>query len=253
MNKRKRLLISTFFLMLIAAVFLFVDFNVHRDFDKIKKKKTLRIVINPNDSIYGFHYELIRHFADSMGLKLRIATKHDLRRSIAGLQKGRYDMIVRSILVTNELREQVDFSHPILFNRKMLIQRNDDSILIRNQLDLAGRTIHVARNSPYISRIKNLSKEIGDTIHIKETRFTDSSQLLFMVAAGEIDFTIYNERFAKLYAIPSLDIKTPIGLTQLEAWAMPKNTPKLQEAVNQFLEHFLKTQAYKELYSKYFE
>lgn len=239
MNKKIYLLTSTFLLMLIAAVFLFIDFNEQRDFDKIMKKKTLRIVVD--DSIDDFHHELVKHFADSMGLKLYVTIERDLQKSIAGLQKGKYDMIVRSILVTNELREQVDFSRPIQFNRQILIQRND-STLIRNQLDLAGKTIHVAKNSPYISRIKNLSEEIGDTIHIVETQLADNSQLLFMVANGEIDYTVFDERFAKLHAIPNLDIETPIGFTQLEAWAMRKDTPELQEAVNQFLEHFLKTQ-----------
>ena len=256
MNKRIYLLTSTFLLMLVASIFLFMDFDEHRDLDKIKKKKTLRVVIysNPiNDSIYRFHYELVSQFADSMGLKLQATTEHDLQKSIAGLQKGKYDIIVRSILVTNELREQVDFSPPILFDRQMLVQRKDDSTLIRNQLDLAGKTIHVAQNSPFISRIKNLSEEIGDTIHIVEIPLANSSQLFRMVADGEIDYTVYNERLVKLYAMPNLDIETPIGFTQLEAWAMRKDSPELQEAVNQFLDSFLKTQEYIDIYERYYQ
>jgi membrane-bound lytic murein transglycosylase F len=40
--------------------------------------------------------------------------------------------------------------------------------MIRNPLELGGKTVHVQKNSAYVSRLRNLMEEIGDTIIIKE-------------------------------------------------------------------------------------
>ena len=86
----------------------------------------------------------------------------------------------------------------------MLVQRKPvseyDSLFIKNQLDLAGRTLHVVKGSPSILRIRNLGNEIGDTIYTNEVEKYGSEQLIAMVAHGDIDYVVCDESIARTAA-----------------------------------------------------
>ena len=76
----------------------------------------------------------------------------------------------------------------------------NDSLYIRNQLDLAQKTLHVVKGSPSILRIQNLGNEIGDTIYIKEIEKYGSEQLISLVAHGDIDYAVCDESIARAVA-----------------------------------------------------
>ena len=91
---------------------------------------------------------------------------------LRGLSDGRYDVIAYGILATSELKDSLLLTSPIILNKQVLVQRKangeNDSLYIRNQLDLAQKTPHVVKGSPSILRIQNLGNEIGDTIYIRK-------------------------------------------------------------------------------------
>lgn len=238
--------------MLVSLIILFFRSHENRkDLPQILQEKTLHVVIK-NDSIYGFHYQIVKHFADSMGLKLDITIDNSLNRSIAGLKNGKYDIIANNILVTTQLRKEISFSNAILLNKQVLVQRSDNEKIIRNQLDLAGKTVHVPENSPSILRIKNLAHEIGDTIKIVELPHVENAQMIKMVENGDIDYGVCDQRIARINLSDDLDIKTAIGFSQIECWGLSKHAPKLREAINKFLDSFMKTDTYREIYDKYY-
>ena len=74
----------------------------------------------------------------------------------------------------------------------------NDSLAIRSQLDLAGKTLNVVKGSPSILRIRNLSNEIGDTIYVNEIEKYGSEQLIAMVAHGDIDYAVCDEGIARM-------------------------------------------------------
>ena len=100
----------------------------------------------------------------------------------------------------------------------------NDSLYIRNQLDLAQKTLHVVKGSPSILRIQNLGNEIGDTIYIKEIEKYGSEQLISLVAHGDIDYAVCDESIARAVAdsLPQVDINTAISFTQFYSWAVSK-------------------------------
>ncbi len=67
--------------------------------------------------------------------------------------------------------------------------------MIRNPLELGGKTIYVEQHSAFSARLKNLSDEIGDTIDIREVP-EGSEVMIMLVAQGDIDFTIADENVA---------------------------------------------------------
>ena len=141
----------------------------------------------------------------------------------------------------------------------MLVQRKEngenDSLHIRSQLDLAGRTLHVVKGSPSILRIQNLGNEIGDTIYIKEIEKYGSEQLISMVAHGDIDYAVCDESIARAAAdsIPQIDINTAISFTQFYSWAVSKQSPALLDSLNTWLDKFQKEERYQKIYKKYYD
>ena len=103
-------------------------------------------------------------------------------------------------------------------------------------------------------RLNNLSYEIGDTIHVVENTTYEAEQLVMMVASGEIEFTVCDEKVAIQLSekFPEIDIETDISFTQIESWAVRINSPILLDSVNSWLNRFKETHEFKNLIEKYY-
>ena len=212
----------------------------------------------------GYQYELLQRFAKHMDLKLEIRVSNDLTESFEYLFNEECDLLALNLTVTKERSGIVDFAKPITQTRQVLVQRKPaewwlinqrdlEAALLRNQLDLAGRTIYVQQNSSSVTRLRNLSEEIGDTIYIIETPY-ESEQLISMVSEGKIDYTVTDENIAMVNQTyhSNLDVQTPVSFSQNIAWAVKKNNTPLLKAINDWLESFLGTLDSQLLYAKYF-
>ena len=154
---------------------------------------------------------------------------------LKGLSEGRYDVIAYGILATSKLKDSLLLTSPIVLNKQVLVQRKEngenDSLYIRNQLDLARRTLHVVKGSPSILRIQNLGNEIGDTIYIKEIEKYGPEQLISLVAHGDIDYAVCDESIARAVAdsLSQIDINTAISFTQFYSWAVSRSEEHTSE------------------------
>lgn len=252
-------------LVIIIAIWVIVSHQA-RDLDDVMKDKTLRVVTEyssigyfvEDNQIKGFQYELIKRFADSLGLALDFTVEPDLQKSISGVNNGDYDLIMRTLPVTLELKEKLNFSEPLIKSQLVLVQRinkkDKEKTPIRGAMDLDSITIYVTPNSPYLMRLKHIEEELGITIFTQSIPDVDTELLMAMVARGEIDYTIADEftaRFSKGF-YPELDIDTQMGFKQFQAWGFSKHSPNLQNAVNAWLKEFTQTKAYRDLYRTYY-
>lgn len=267
---KKRTIISTILIIASIAGTLFwlycsKDDYEPADFDQIEQRGTLRIVTNMDpigyfvsaDSISGYNYEILNALQKYTDIKFEVFLENSLEKSFEGLEDGTYDIIARNIAINASLRNKYGFTTPILYNKLILVQRksefNDSIPPIRNHLQLAKKTIYVPKNSPSLLRLQNLSKEIGDSIYLIEDGLYEADQLSLMVASGEIDFAICDERTAQKLAskIPELDVNTDIGFTHLESWAVRSASPTLLDSLNTWIDRFKKTKEYSLLEKKY--
>ena len=252
-------------LVIIIAIWVIVAHQA-RDLDDVMDDKTLRVVTEyssigyfvEDNQIKGFQYELIKRFADSLGLALDFTVAPDLQKSIAGVNNGSYDLIMRTLPVTLELKKELNFSEPLIKSQLVLVQRinkkDKDNTPIRGAMDLDSITIYVTPNSPYLMRLKHIEEELGIVIFTKSIPDVDTELLMAMVARGEIDYTIADEftaRFSQSF-YPELDIDTQMGFKQFQAWGFSKHSPKLQNAVNSWLKEFTQTKTYRDLYRTYY-
>jgi membrane-bound lytic murein transglycosylase F len=126
--------------------------------------------------------------------------------------------------------------------------------MIRNPLDLAGKTVVVQKASAHANRLKNLSEEIGWPIDIFEDPEREVEQLVEALVSGELEYTVCDEHLAKLYErlYPEIDIKTPISFPQNIAWAVRHDSDSLRMVINQWLGETNTSLATRHLYDKYY-
>ena len=129
-----------------------------------------------------------------------------------------------------------------------------EKALIKEQLNLAGKTVYVKRNSSYEERLRNLSDEIGDSIVISPVNST-TEELIKLVSEGKIPFTVCDENAAKMHKkyYRNIDVATPISFKQNLAWAVAKESHSLKNEIDKWLIDFKKTARFKVIYNRYFD
>ncbi len=214
----------------------------------------------------GFHLELLKKFAQHIGVELEIFVTNDLNENVECLMSdGDCNIIAMDLTVTRDRRDLLSFTEPHSQTRQVLVQRRPENWyhmrsseiedhLIRNQLDLAGKTIHVHKNSAHMVRLNNLMEEIGDTIYLVETDY-EPEMLIEKVANGEIEYTVSDEHVAQVnqtyYA--NIDTQTPLSFAQNLSWAVRHDTPLLKAAIDEWMSEFKQTRQYSNLYNRYFQ
>ncbi len=241
---------------------------------KIRETGTLIALTDYNSTNYfiyrgepmGYQFDLLKVFADHIGVDLEVVTSNDLGESFASLQKGEIDLLAIGLAKTSERKEIVDFTDPLDQTRQVLVQRKPENwrkiktmdeletYLIRKPLDLAGKTVYIQKNTSHKTRLVNLMEEIGDSINIVEVN-RETEELISDVASGAIDYTISDENVALVNSkyYPDIDVKTPISFTQNLSWAVAKGQDSLLMLINDWLAGFKKSYVAGLLYNKYFE
>ncbi|MDH6534045.1 glutamine ABC transporter substrate-binding protein [Parabacteroides sp. 52] len=237
-----------------------------RDYNEIKEEGILRLITEysqtgyyvSGDTIEGFQYELGQALSRLSGLEIEIHLEMNLNKSFAQLASGKCDVIARNIPITSELKNDYIFTEPIVLNKQVLVQRtakaNNGHRPLRNQLDLAQKTLHIPKSSPALLRLHNLEQEIGDTIHVVEDELYASEQLIIMVAKGDIDYAVCDQQIARQAQkrLPEIDIQTDISFTQLQAWAVRKEAPVLLDSLNSWFKQIRKSGLYNDIYKRYY-
>ena len=265
-NKKIYFVGGGLFVMLIAiASFINGNRGKIHDLEKIVQLGKLRVVSENSstgfyvegDSIYGFQYEILKIFADTLGVELDISMKDDLKDCISKLNKGQYDIIAKFVPISTEWNEFVSFSEPLLVSRQMLVQRipkEEKTALITQQYQLANDTVFIPRHSPHKMRLEHLSDEIADTIYIVELENLNPEKLAALVSEGKIRNTICHEQLSRKFMrqYSNLDASVPVSLPQSYGWMVNNESEELLEKLNEFLSAFIGSREYWNLYKKYY-
>ncbi|MEZ4764735.1 MAG: transporter substrate-binding domain-containing protein [Calditrichia bacterium] len=214
----------------------------------------------------GFEYDLLNRFANHLGVELEIVVIRDLDRLFDELNKGRGDLLAYNLTITQERQERVMFTDHHTVVRQVLIQRlpknwrnmpqyKIDRMLLRNSIDLIGKTVHVRKGSSYYERLQNLEQEIGGDIDIVEVPGdVTTEELIRRVADGEIDYTVADENIAWINSAyyDNIDTQRSISVRQRIAWSVRKNSPLLRDAVNEWLSSIKSEPTFNIIYNKYY-
>jgi len=244
------------------------------DLDKIIQRGSLIAITGYNAYSYfiykgepmGFEYELVKKYADHLNVKLEIVIVKEMNKMFELLNNGEGDIIAFNLTVTKERQSEIAFTNTLNTVKQVLVQRRPESWhrmmahqidqnLVRNPIDLEGKTIYVRSGSSHLQRLKNLSEEIGgEIIIIEASPELGMEDLIEMVANGEIDYTISDDNVALLNQsyYSNIDVSTEISLPQKIAWGIRKNALLLQNDLNRWIDKEKKQSEFFIIRNKYF-
>ena len=133
-----------------------------------------------NDKLVGFDTEVAKAIADKLGVEVSYV-EGEWDGLFAGLDGGRYDVVVNGVEVTEERQEKYDFSEPYAYIKTALIVR-DDNDNIHSFEDLNGKTTANSINSTYMNLAESYGANVQGVDSLDET--------LEMVLSGRVDATL---------------------------------------------------------------
>lgn len=196
------------------------------------------------DSLGGVYYNRLQEIFNAHGRPVRFHAFTQLNDALEGLKEGKYNLVVADIPATAELKGEYLFVDPLGVDKQVLIQRLDsltgDSVAIKSQIQLGGKTVHVPKGSPFIPRLENLSREIGDTIMVVEDPEYSSEQMVIMVSLGELPNVVVSKGVADplLEKYSNIDASVGISFNQFQSWALAPRDSVLRDSLNAWLKSY---------------
>lgn len=201
-----------------------------------------------NDNLVGFDVEIGQKIAEKLGVEANFV-EGEWDGLLAGLDAGRYDMMINGVDITEERANAYDFSEPYAYNRTAVIVRGDDDS-IQTMEDLNGKNTANTISSTYAE----LAESYGATV----TGVDDLSQTFELLLSGRIDATLNAEvtYYDYMEAHPDANLKIACLADDATHVAIPfrkgEDTASLREAVNQAIEELRDSGELSELSEKYF-
>ncbi|RZU47524.1 membrane-bound lytic murein transglycosylase F [Fluviicoccus keumensis] len=180
------------------------------------------------DAARGFQYELLREFADDLGVQLIIQTAPDAESVIRMVQRGEADIGITGLPSDDPRLVKLQASHPYLVASQQLVRRSDAETA---QPDSAR--IAVSRNSAEAAALQ-AGTPAADIIQVRNAT---PEALLAQVNDGDADYAVVNQTDfeARRAAFPQLKAAAPVREVQL-AWSLHRRDDKLLKFANAFLD-----------------
>ena len=97
--------------------------------------------LNENKEIDGFDADIAKEIAKSIGVKVEFAPQ-DFSGLIPSLQAKKIDIIISQVTITEERKQQLDFSEPYITNAVKIIVREDNNTITKLD-DFKGKNIGI--------------------------------------------------------------------------------------------------------------
>jgi L-cystine transport system substrate-binding protein len=226
--------------------------------DEVKARGTLRIAcegtyppFNYKDDkgqLAGFDVEIGKAIAEKLSVKPEFTTT-EWSGILAGLQAGKYDVIVNQVAANDKRREAFDFSEPYVISYPQLIIRANEARKLETPADLKGKKIGVGQGSNYADLAKSFE---GAEVRT----YPGAPEYLQDLATGRIDVAINDGLL-----IPYLRQKTrlpvkagaPIGKPESNAIPFRKGSPKFKQAIDKALDELKADGTYARISTRWFE
>lgn len=136
-----------------------------------------------NDQLVGYDVEVAQNIAEKLGVSVNFA-EGEWDGLLAGLDSGRYDIMVNGVDIDEARAEKYDFSTPYAYNRTAVIVSGDNDS-IQSMEDLDGKSTANTLNSTYA----NVAESYGGSV----TGVDDFIQTIELLNSGRIDATLNAE------------------------------------------------------------
>lgn len=184
----------------------------------------------PAGDLQGFDVDVATELARRLGVKPHFVTT-EWSGIIAGLQAGKYDVIVNQVGITPARQKMLDFSTPYTYSIGQLIQRKNDDRQFHSLDDLKAHKLGVSLGSNY----NDMAKAVPG---IDVRTYPGAPEYLSDLAAGRIDAAL-NDRLMLAYLLKHspLPLRTSGTVGDQAEMGIPfrKGNPAFAKAVDSAL------------------
>ncbi|MDO4285268.1 MAG: transporter substrate-binding domain-containing protein [Eubacteriales bacterium] len=204
---------------------------------------------NEDDELVGYDVEVAQAIAEHLGVGVSFV-EGEWDGLFAGLDAGRYDMVVNGVEITDERAEKYDFSEPYAYNRTAIIVSGDNEE-IQSFEDLSGKNTANTISSTYA--------ELAESYGANVTGVDDLNQTFELLLSGRIDATLNAELtyYDYMKAHPDANIKIAALTQDASEVAIPMRkgaeTESLRAAVNEAIDEMRASGELAQLSEKYFD
>lgn len=206
--------------------------------DQVKARGTLRIGLegtfppfNSKDAktgeLVGFDVDIAKAVAAKLGVKPEFITT-EWSGIIAGLQAGKFDVIVNQVGVTDARKQVLDFSPAYTYSGAELIQRKDDDRQFKSLEDLKGKKLGVGLGTNYMDMAKSVPG-----IDVKT--YPGAPEYLRDLAAKRLDAAL-NDKLMLAYLMKNSQLPlragSMVGTGNPSAIPFKKGNPKFAKAID---------------------
>ena len=203
---------------------------------------------NEEDVLVGYDVEVGQKIAEHLGVTPDFI-EGEWDGLLAGLEVGRYDLMINGVDITPEREKKYDFSQPYAYNRTAVIVRADDD-RIQSMEDLKG--MHTANT------ISSTYAETAEKYGANVTGVDDLNQTIELLLSGRIDATINAEvtfyDYMKVH--PESPLKIAVIDEDMTSVGIPlrkgEDSASLLAAVNEALTAMAESGELAEISIKYF-
>ncbi len=201
-----------------------------------------------NDELVGYDVEVAKAIAEKLGVEATFV-EGEWDGLFAGMDAGRYDIVVNGVDITEERAQKYDFTEPYAYNRTAIIVTKDNDE-INSFEDLDGKNTANTISSTYAE----LAEQYGANV----TGVDDLNQTFELLLSGRIDATLNAELtyYDYLKAHPDANVKIAALTEDASEVAIPLRkgaaSDSLRAAINQALDELRADGTLSELSVKYF-
>ena len=226
------------------------------DLNAIKEKGKLTVALegawapfnyhDENDNLVGFDVDVAKYIADYIGVEVEYV-EGEWDGLLAGVEAGRYDMMVNGCDITEERASMYDFSDAYAYD-KVVIMTSKANDSIKSEEDLKGKKTANTISSTYAQ----IAEKFGATVDGVE----DFNATIELLKSGRIDATL-NAEVSYLDLIntnPDADVKIACYSSTVFDMAIPMKlgSSDLVKVVNEAIKQAHEDGTLTALSNKYF-
>lgn len=179
-----------------------------------------------DDTLGGYCYDLLRSIAAIEHQPINFVAVTSPADALEKLKEGKVDVIAALPVNSGVTGRDLIYTDSIFTDRLVVVySHKEGEPAYDTPFSLAGQTIHLDSGSAALLRIRNLQKEIGDTIYTEQHPDLSGELIAMKVAGGDYGFGVVNSRVATDMQKRFTQLQTmPVGFTQLQSLVVNDST-----------------------------
>ncbi len=199
--------------------------------EQVKDRGELRVLTRNAATTYyigphgptGPEYDLVRAFAEHLGVKVKLIVEDNLQEILRKIAKGDAHVAAAGLTVTEERQKSIRFTPPYQAITQQVVYRLGNK-KPRSITELDDGFLEVLANSSHAERLTELKKEYP-TLTWAETDDMGSSELITLVVEQVIDYTVADSNDVALMRRYHPEVRVAFNISEQQqlAWAMPNS------------------------------